>query len=336
MKNNDSLSRENKSSIVVIGGGTGTYTVLFGLKKLNKDLTAIVTMMDSGGSSGRLRDEFGVLPPGDIRQSLVALSGDASILRKLFDYRYVKGESLQGHSFGNLFLTALADITGGMDKAIIEASRVLNIKGKVLPVTTDQAHLLAKYENGLEVKGEGNIDEPKHDGKLRIKELILEPKPKAYPQALEAIEKADFIVLGPGDLYTSIIPNLLVPGVAAAICKASAKKVYIVNLMTKYGQTFGFKASDHVGTLEKYLGESCIDYVLINNTLLPEDILKRYKEEYDYPVADDLKDDSYKIIRTDLLAKDPIRKAEGDVLKRSLIRHDSVKLAKIIINIANG
>ena len=330
------MSRENKSSIVVIGGGTGTYTVLIGLKKFSANLTAIVTMMDSGGSSGRLRDEFGTLPPGDVRQSLVALSADTSVLRNLFNYRYEKGEGLSGHSFGNLFLTSLAQVMGGMDRAIFETSKILNIKGKVLPVTVDSAHLVAKYENGLEVSGEGNIDEPKHDGKLRIDDIRLEPVANSFQPTLDAIGEADIIVIGPGDLYTSLVPNLLVPKVASAVCKAPAKKVYIVNLMTKYGQTYGFKASDHVKTIDKYLGADCLSYILINNVPLPKEILKKYEEEGDYPVEDDLKDNGYKIVREDFLAKDPIKRSKGDTLKRSLIRHDSVKLAKIIINIANG
>ncbi len=325
---------ENKRpSIVVIGGGTGTYTVLIGLKKFDVDLTAIVTMMDSGGSSGRLRDEFGTLPPGDVRQSLVALSADTSVLRSLFNYRYEKGEGLSGHSFGNLFLTSLAQVMGGMDKAISETSKILNIKGKVLPVTVESAHLVAKYENGLQVSGEGNIDEPKHNGKLKIKDISLEPEVKPFDHTLEAIDKADLIIIGPGDLYTSLVPNLLVSGVARSIRESKAKKVYIVNLMTKYGQTYGFKASDHVKTLEEYLGSPCLDYVLINDTTLPEEILRKYEKENDFPVRDDLATGKSEIIRTDLLAKDPIKKAEGDLLKRSLIRHDSNKLAQAIIKL---
>ena len=322
-----------KKKIVVIGGGTGTYTVLTGLKDADDvELTAVVTMMDSGGSSGRLRDEFGQLPTGDVRQALVALSKDQSALRALFSYRFNKGEGLKGHSFGNLFLTTLAEVSGGMEKALEEASKVLNIKGKVLPVTLSDANLVAEYENGLVVKGESDIDVPKHDGKLRITKLYLEPRAAAFKKTLEAIEKADLIVIGPGDLYTSLIPNLVVPEVAQAICSSSAKKVYIVNLITKYGQTFGFKASDFVSEIERYLGD-CLDFVLINNSSLPEEIIERYKAEEGSPVIDDLTKSRFKIIRGDFLASDPIDKASGDKLKRSLIRHDGEKLANVLSDI---
>lgn len=320
-------------SIVVIGGGTGTYTVLLGLKKYNDHLTAIVTMMDSGGSSGRLRDEFGTLPPGDVRQSLVALSADTSTMRQLFDYRFSKGNGLEGHNFGNIFLTTLENILGGMDKAIIEASEILNVQGKVLPVTTDNSHLVAVYSDGSRVEGEGKIDEPEHDGKLRIEKISLNPQPKAYPAAIEAIKAADMIVIGPGDLYTSLIPNLLVPGVAEAIVQSKAKKALVLNLMTKYGQTYGFTAKDFVDEIEKYLGEKSINFVLINNSDFPQNILDRYSEQNDFPVKDNLPDDGYKIIRTDLLAGEPIEEKSGDKLKRSLIRHDSEKLAKVLIDL---
>lgn len=319
------MTKENK--FVVIGGGTGTYTVLSGLKKITKNVTAVVTMMDSGGSSGRLRDEFGQLPAGDVRQALIALSNDSSIMRKLFTYRYEKGEGLEGHSFGNLFLTALAEVSGGMEKALEETGKILNIKGKVLPVTLSNSNLVAEYENGLKISGENEIDVPKHDGKLHIKKLILEPEAEPFSKTLQAISEADLIILGPGDLYTSLIPNLLVPKVASTICRSKAKKVYIVNLMTKYGQTYGFRASDFVAEIQKYLG-NCLDFVLINNKALPSEIIERYKAENDSPVVDNLQKDGYEIIREDLLAIDPIEKNPGDVLKRSLIRHDSDKIAK--------
>lgn len=322
----------NSKKFVVIGGGTGTYTVLSGLKKISHQITAVVTMMDSGGSSGRLRDEFGQLPTGDIRQALVALSNDSSVMRQLFNYRYEKGEGLQGHSFGNLFLTALAEVTGGMENALQEAGRILNIKGSVLPVTLSNSNLVAEYENGLIVKGENDIDVPKHDGKLHITKLSLESEAVPFEKTLAAIGQADLIILGPGDIYTSLIPNLVVPKVADAICNSKAKKVYVVNLMTKFGQTYNFKASNFVAEIEKYLGK-CLDFVLINNKELPKEIIERYKAENDSPVEDDLNDSNYKVIREDLLATEPIERKAGDVLQRSLIRHDSEKLAKTIAEI---
>jgi len=319
--------------IVVIGGGTGTYTALTGLKKYTPNLSAIVTMMDSGGSSGRLRDEFGSLPPGDVRQALVALSADTSTMRDLFNYRYDKGEGLEGHNFGNLFLTTLSQVTGGMDKAIAETSLILNIKGKVLPVTTDNASLVAEFENGLVVEGEGKIDEPEHDGDLRINKVYLKPSAKAYPESLEAITQADLIVLGPGDLFTSLVPNLLVEGVPEAICSSKARKAYVVNLMTKFGQTSHFTATDHVQVIQKYLGKDCLDFVFINTTAFPTVILHRYEEEHGEPVKDDLKENHYKIVRADLLASSGVRKKAGDILRRSLIRHDSDKLAKAFVEV---
>ncbi len=319
----------NDKKILVIGGGTGTYTVLTGLKKHFSEITAVISTMDSGGSSGRLRDEFGQLPTGDLRQALVALSKDSSVMRELFNYRYSKGEGLEGHSFGNLFLTALAEVSGGMEKALEEASRVLNIKGRVLPVTLSAANLVAEYSDGSVVKGENDIDVPKHDGKLRITKLSLDTEPKAYESTLQAIAEADLIVIGPGDLYTSLLPNIIVPQVADAICSSPAKKIYIVNLMTKYGQTFGFKASDFVAEMQKYLGE-CLNFILISNKELPADIIEKYKAENDSPVIDDLKDNGYQIIRADFLAEDPVEKNSGDQLKRSLIRHDSDKLAETL------
>ncbi len=322
----------NEKKYVVIGGGTGTYTVLSGLKNISDHITAVVTMMDSGGSSGRLRDEFGQLPAGDVRQALVALSSDSSVMRQLFNYRYEKGEGLEGHSFGNLFLTALAEVTGGMDNALAEASKILNVKGKVLPVTLSNSDLVAEYEDSTIVKGENDIDVPKHDGKLHIKKLSLEPEPVVFEKTLESITQADVIIIGPGDLYTSLIPNLLVPSVAEAICKSNARKVYIVNLMTKFGQTFDFKASNFVSEIEKYLG-NCLDFVLLNNKELPNEIIERYKAENDIPVADDLTEARYKVIREDLLATDPIEKNPGDVLQRSLIRHDSDKVTKVLTEI---
>jgi uncharacterized cofD-like protein len=253
-------------------------------------------------------------------------------MRELFNYRYSKGEGLEGHNFGNLFLTALAEVSGSMENALLEAGRILNIKGQVLPVTLSNANLVAEYENGLVVKGENEIDVPKHDGKLHITKLILEPEAAPFEKTLQAIKDANLIIIGPGDLYTSLIPNLVVPKVADAICNSNAKKVYIVNLMTKYGQTYNFKASDFVSEIEKYLGK-CLDFVLINNKDLPDDIIEKYRAENDSPVKDDLIESNYKIVRGDFLATEPIVKKAGDTLKRSLIRHDGNKIASSILEL---
>jgi len=326
-----------KPKIVVIGGGTGTFVVLSGLKDKPVELTAVISMMDSGGSNRVLRDEFGLLPTSDIRQCLVALaqdSGDREILRQLFTYRFHQGVGISGMTFGNLFMAALSDIYKDQVKALEVVQKLLHTKGKILPVTLDDVHLVARYENGYQVVGEHYIDEPRHDGKLKIVEIETIPKAKIYPPARKAILEADLIILGPGDLYTSLFPNLIVEGVREAIKKSKAKKIFVMNLATKYGQTFGFKASDFISELEKYLGKKVIDFVLINsNQKIPKSILWRYKQEKAQLVEDNLKSSYFKIIRCDLLLPIEIKKVAGDGLKRSILRHDSKKLAKEILKL---
>lgn len=307
--------------IVVIGGGTGVFTVLSGLKTYPYDLTAILTMADNGGSSGVLREEFGILPPGDIRRALVAMSNSSSILAKLFTYRFKDGEGLKGHSFGNLFLTALERITGDFSKAINEAAKILSIKGKILPVTLDKTRLFAKLKNNYLVVGETNIDIPKHDPRLSIKEIFLNPPAKANKEAIKAIKEADFIIIGPGDLYSSILPNFLVKGIKEAVAKSKAKKIYVLNIMTKYGETNNFKASDFVRTLEKYLGRGVIDYILVNTSKPHAKYLKKYLKEKSQVVVFDKENFSnskYKIIAAPLLRNSPF------------LRHDPEQLAKVI------
>lgn len=318
--------------VVVIGGGTGTFTVLSGLKKFPVDLTAIVTVADSGGSTGRLRDQFGILPPGDFRMALVALSpedDDQQVLRQLFLYRFSQGEpGLLGHNFGNLFLTALTSILKSDEEALAYASKILRIKGKVLPVTTKAVSLVASYEDGSVLKGETYIDEPPedHDCTRRIKELWLEPEAICSPAVTSALLDADMIILGPGDLYTSILANIVVKGMSAALQKTGAKLAYIVNLMTKYGQTTGFTASDHVEELTKYI-ERYPDLVLVNSTKYSDEILALYEGEKGEPVLDDLNDKKYTVLREDLASDFVFEKSKSDNLKRSLIRHDPDKLA---------
>ncbi len=323
------------SKIVVIGGGTGTYNVLTGLKHLVSDLTVVVSMADSGGSAKKERDEFGLLPVSDVRKSLIALAEeekDSELMRSLFNFRFDEGVGITGMTFGNLFLVALSQVLGSQTKAIEEAGRILKIRGRVLPVSNERTNLVAEYENGLSVVGENEIDEPKHDGKLKIKKIYLLPAVKVSPEVLDAISAAGLIILGPGDLYTTILPNLVVSGLAKAITRSRAKKVYICNLMTKYGQTYGFTAAGHVKTLESYLGGCKLDKVIYNSTSLPRPLLKRYENEYDFPVADDLPRNK-SIIRGDFLAKRIIRRQKGDRLKRSFIRHDPEKLAAAIISL---
>lgn len=318
--------KKNKN-IVVIGGGTGIFSVLTALKNKKYNLSVIVSMADDGGSSGILREEFGILPPGDVRRALVALSQSPKILTDLFNFRFEEGMNLKGHNLGNLLITALERMTGSFEKALFEIRKILNVKGNVIPVTLDNSRLYAELENGLIIKGETNIDIPKHNGNLKIKRVFLKPKSKINPVAEAVLLKADFIILGPGDLYTSIIPNLLVKNVFQNIKKSKAKKIYIVNLMTKFGETNHFKASDFIKTIEKYLGKKVLDYVLINTKRPDEERLREYAAENAEFVEynkNDLKKFNYKFIY-------------GNFLRSSgFLRHDPNKLAKSLIKIING
>jgi len=316
--------------ITVIGGGTGTFVVLSGLKKYPLDLSVVVTMMDSGGSTGRLRDQLGILPPGDLRQCLVALSDAPLLWRKLFLYRFEKGD-LEGHNFGNIFLAALEKVSSNYDEAIETVSYVLKAMGKVIPVTLNKLHLVAEYENGKKVTGEGLIDE-NHSEKSRIKNAYLEPQGKANPKAIKSIEESDYIVIGPGDLYTSIIPVLLVKDIKEAMKKSKAKIIYIMNMMTKSGQTTSYKASDHVADLVKYLGREP-EVVLINNGEISSDILSTYEHYNEVKVVNDLNKNGYQIIEKDLVDITKVEKNSSDILYRSILRHDSEKVADVLVRI---
>lgn len=322
--------------VVCIGGGTGTFVVLKGLKNYTHQLSAIVTMSDSGGSNARIRDEFGLLPTSDIRQCFVALSdenGGVGLLRKLFMYRFEKGTGLKGMTFGNLFMAALSDILGSQEEAIRQTGKVLRIHGQVLPVSYTETNLFAEYQDGSVLTEEHLIDEPKHDGTMRITNVYLKPKAKANPEALAAIREADLIVLGPGDLYTSLVPNLLVEGIGRAIQQSLAKKVYVMNLMTKYGQTYNFTAKEHINAVEQFVGH-CLDAIVVNNAAIPEKALAVYAKSRENQVVDDLDDNGeYNIVRTDLVSRQFTAKAKSDTLVRSLIRHDSNKLASTLFSL---
>ena len=285
-------------------------------------------MADSGGSAGRLRDEFGILPPGDVRRALLALSRlplEKINLRQLFEYRFNGGTGLAGHSFGNLFLTALTDITGREDLAIAEAEQILDVKGRVLPVTLDHAHLCARLEDGTIIKGEHNIDLRRVRPDLKILDVFLDQPAKILPQAKEAIINADLIVLGPGDLYTSLTPNLLVDGVNQAIALSKAKFLYICNLMTKSGETDNFAVSDFIKEVSRYLGPANLklNKVLVNNNgHVPGKVLKRYEEEKSFPIRID--EETCGKLGVELIVK-PVAFAG------QLLRHDPQKLAKEIL-----
>ncbi len=311
--------------LLVIGGGTGSYNVLSGLKQHNCSLTAVVAMTDSGGSSGRLRDEFGHLPPGDLRQCLLALSRDdhsSILLRQLFNFRFSRGNGLEGHSFGNLFLTALTEITGSTELAVIEAGRLLGIKGTVLPVTLTNSNLCARLAGGSEIVGEANIDNRTEKPHEKIDYVYLSPKAFVYALTAQAIEEADAVIMGPGDLYTSIVPNLLVDGVPESIQKCKGKKIYVCNLMTKHGESDGFKVSDFIKEIQQYLGShGALDYVLVNSDPVPEKLVQRYAREDSQPVEFDEEECRKlgpEIIQAPLLAVG------------NLVRHDASNLAKAI------
>ncbi len=324
--------------VVTIGGGTGSYASLMGLKKYDLKLCAIVNMLDNGGSSGILRDELGVLPPGDVRQCLVALADSSKLLRDLFNYRFEEG-GLKGHSFGNIFLSTLEKQSGSMKKAIEEAGKILRIKGNVVPVTlTKETTLCVELDDGTVIKGETHIDVlEKKEKRAPISKAYLSNKALLNEDAKESIEKADFIIIGPGDMYTSLLPIILVDGVPEAIKNSPAKIIFVLNLMTKYGQTSHYSAKKHIEEFEKYLGKGIIDYVLVNSKNPKKSVLSWYEEYDEFPVADDLNDsESFEIIRKDLLKDVVITPEASDKLRRSIIRHDSKKLADAVMQLVEN
>lgn len=312
-------------NVVVIGGGTGVFTVLTGLKKYPYNLSAVVSMSDDGGSTGILREEFGTLPPGDIRRALVALSKtDNKIVSELFNYRFKGNGSLSGHSLGNLLITALEKITGSFDQAVKEAVKILNVQGSVIPVTLKPTSLHAELSDGRVIKGETNIDIPKHDGSIQIKRVYLKPQVSANPEAVQAILDADVVILGPGDLYTSILPNLITTDIVKAINQTKAKVVYVVNIMTKFGETYNFAASDFLRVIQEHLGNAVIDYCVINTEKPTGEILARYAQDKEEPVLFD----------EEKVNKTKIKVIAGDYIRNGkFIRHNPQKLAKALASI---
>ncbi len=315
--------------VVVIGGGTGNFVVLRGLKLYPLDLSAIVSMADDGGSTGILRDELGVLPPGDVRQCLVALSNSSRLMRSLMNYRFENG-GLGGHSFGNLLLSALEKVTGSFEKAVEEASKILNIKGKVIPITTHQVRLKMVLNSRKILEGEREIylSQEIDQG---YKTIYLEPYPKVNPRVLDEISTADLLVIGPGGLHTSLIPNLLVEGMCEAICQSDAKKVFVVNLMNRKGQTTGYKTSHYLQELTRFLGKDVFDHILLNVQQPPKDLIEFYASEGEL-VENDIKDS--RVMGAELLG--PLaQENKKDLMKRNLIRHDSKKLAQELMKIVD-
>lgn len=323
----------NAPRITVIGGGTGTFTLLSGLKHHHAELSAVVSIADDGGSTGVLRDELGVLPPGDIRQCLVALSEADEMMRSLFTYRFSEG-SLSGHVFGNVFLSALEKVTQDPLRAIEEAHHILSVRGEVIPAAACAGVLCAELTDGRVVTGQHVIDESAAD-RAAITRCYLSPAIQANPKAIESILQADLIVLGPGDLYTSVIPVLLVDGIAQALKQTQARIAYVGNLVTKRGQTDGYTVSRYVQALESAMSGARIASVLLHNAPLPDDIRERYALVGEYPVVDDLDDSvNLRVVREDIVSATRIEQASHDAVRRSLLRHDSDKLARAVMQLA--
>lgn len=327
-KNNDvlleNLYRRRKLNrgprVVAVGGGTGLSMLLSGVKNITNNLTAIVTVGDDGGSSGRLRESMGILPPGDIRHCITALADDEDLVNKLFKYRFKNGEGLEGHSFGNLFITALCAITGDMVSAVQASSRVLSIRGRVLPATLDDMKLVAEMEDGRIIHGESTI--PEAQG--RIKKLYTEPANcKALEEVLQAIRNAELIILGPGSLYTSVIPNLLVKEISEEIIKSKAKKIYVCNIMTQPGETDNYTVSDHLKALIKHAGSNKIVEAVLVNNYLPDNLADKYQKSGSYPVkldAAEIKKMGIKIVAQKLIENS----------KEGLVRHSSNRVARAV------
>ncbi|MBC7221494.1 YvcK family protein [Candidatus Bipolaricaulota bacterium] len=309
-------------SVVAIGGGTGLSNLLRGIKHYTANLTAVVTVMDTGGSSGRLRRELDVLPPGDVRNCLLALAEDEERMAKFMQYRFTAGEGLAGHALGNILLAGLEQATGGFDRAVEEASYFLSVRGQVLPSTLDKVQLVAELADGRIIEGEAEIAQDP----TPIKRVWLSAPAKAYERALQAIEEADVIIIGPGSLYTSILPNLLVEDIAQAIDRAQAEKFVIMNLMTEPGETTGYTAYDHLKVLAQYLDLRRFTGVIVNTEPPPPEILARYRAEGSEPVKDDLrgaKTFGMRVIRAPLLS---VVEMEG----KPTVKHDPLKLAKLL------
>ena len=316
---------EKGPKIVVVGGGTGLSTLLAGLKQRTSNITAIVTVADDGGSSGRLREELDVLPPGDIRNCLVALADSEDLLGALFQFRFSKGEGLRGHSFGNLFITAMSKVTGNFSKAITESSKVLAIRGNVFPATLQRVRLVAKRQNGRETEGESRIREERESP---IDRLALTPGDcRATEESIEAIRHADAIVLGPGSLYTSVMPNLLIKGIKDEIRKSKAVKIYVCNVMTESGETENFSVSDHVGAIIKHAGPSVVDYCVANVSRIPRQLYNKYREENKYPVEVSDRDEKW-------FKNEKIKLVKAHIAgMKEFVRHDSEKLSDVIMDI---
>lgn len=314
---------EHGPRIVAIGGGTGLSTLLHGIKEYTSNITAVVTVADDGGSSGRLRQQFDIVAPGDIRNCLVALANDETMMRDLFQYRFEQQTEFSGHSFGNLFITAMTQVTGDFEKAVKESSRILSIRGRVLPSTTDRVTLVAEHQDGRVTEGEAQI--PKTG--VPIKKIYLKPESaSAAHEVIKAIQEAELIILGPGSLYTSIIPNLLIREIREAIAAAQVSKIYVCNIMTQQGETDRFRASDHVKELVAHTHPKVLDACIVNVGRIPSGMVHKYATEKSIPVDPDvatIRAMGYGVIEEDLVSVS------------DHVRHDASKLARIIASLLN-
>lgn len=322
-------------NIVVIGGGTGPFVVLSGLKEIPDVVpAAVISVADNGGSSGVLRDEHGVLPPGDLLRAMLALSEETPYWRDLLAYRFPKG-TCTGHTFGNLLLTALQNLHANRNEAVAIAHTLLKVRGRVHPVTFGDVTLVAEYADGTTMRGEDVID--RHDGRHgRIARCYLDRTPKANPSALEAIASADLLVLGPGDIHTSVVPCLLVPGVTDAIAANKGTIAMPLNLACKRGQTDGYTATGMVAEMERYLGGTNIGRILVNDGPIPDGLRKTYAAAGEDPVVDDLPGKDARIARRRLIAPAAAEPVQGDAVRRSLLRHDPAALAAALMEILAG
>ena len=314
---------EQGPRIVVIGGGTGLSTILHGIKEYTSNITAIVTVADDGGSSGRLRQQFDIVAPGDIRNCLVALANEETMMRELFQYRFKQETEFSGHSFGTLFITAMTQVTGDFEKAVRESSKILSIRGRVLPSTLEKVTLVAEHKDGRMTEGEAQI--PKTG--VPINKIFIRPKGAAgAPDAIRALQEAELIILGPGSLYTSIIPNLLLKEIRDAVVASSVTKIYVCNIMTQPGETDNFKASDHVRELVTHTHPQIMDACVVNVGKIPISMQEKYAAEHSIPVMADaltIRDFGYGVIEEDLVSA------------TDHVRHDANKLARIIANLLN-
>ncbi len=327
------------TNIVAIGGGAGTFNVLYGIKRnLNYNISAIISVADNGGTTGAIRDKYGILPPGDMRRAIAALAKNTEMVRKLFEYSFKDEEwVIGGNKIGNILLTALVDITGSFEKAVDTLSEMFDVRGRIIPVTLEDVHLAVRFEDGTEVVGEKNIDisdknpgERTHNIDQDITDAwLVWNSGNLNPRAREAILSADYIVIGPGDLYTSIVPNLLSKGMREALEASTAKIIYVCNAMTKRGETTNMEVIDFINTIEKYIDPGKLDFVIVNNGIISDEVVIKYKtEENKKPLK--IKDislflgKSYKIIERDIVNDD------------DYVRHHPLKLAQILEDIVNG